>query len=655
MKIGWILVAAVLAAGTGSGAGSGWMNVGPGGGAVSAITFDPHDPNTQYIGSGSGLFKSIDGGTTWNNTGLTGWSIPKIFLDPQNTSTTYVQATYLPDRDAETINKIFRSDDGGATWNDLVTGATLMAVDPQVSGTLYALAGGFSQKGLFKSTDSGASWTLITGLPAGLGTFGVAIDWRNHNTLYAAQMGTVSGRTVVTLQKSTDGGVSWKASDTGLPQTFDPGNGTINVLPFAQNGITIDPTNPNTIYAAKGGTGVYKSTDGGANWKAANLGMTSSPNVPPCCNSGVVIDPQNPNTLYATGGYPVNLMIYKSTNGGLSWSTILSQGAVGLQPLFIDPRGALYVPIRSSLRKSTDGGVTWNSLDVRLGAVVTALAIDPQSTLYAAGGNPLWKSTDAGGSWSPAGVGIRDVTGAFGIPYEIDALAVDTLNPTSLFAGVNYGDCEDDTGTGVYASADGGTTWTDARSGIGCGVTAIVTDPQNPGTVYAANEYWGVYKSADGGISWTATRVPGTLALALDPGNSGTVYAATAGGVYKTTDGAASWSRGLTSNALAVAVDAQSTVYVGTSAGVFQSTDRGASWQNLLAGAPTAVYAVVIDPRASGTIYVGTDDGVLQSVDGGANWTAIAGGPEHVRVLMLDQQNPGLLYAGGPGGLFQTQ
>jgi hypothetical protein len=519
MEIGRILLIAVLAAATGSGAGSGWVNVGPGGGTVAAITFDPHDPSTQYVGSGTGLFKSIDGGTTWNNTGLIGWSIPKIFLDPQNTSTVYVQATYLPDRDAATITKIFRSDDGGATWNDLVTGATLMAVDPQVSGTLYALVG----QGLFKSTDSGASWTLITGLPSGLGTFAVAIDWRNHNTLFAAQMGVVSGRNVTTLQKSTDGGVSWKSSDTGLPQTFDPGNGTTNVLPFAQNGITIDPTNPNTIYAAKAGTGVYKSTDGGASWKTANLGMTSSPNVPPCCNSGVVIDPQNPNTLYATGGYPVNLTIYKSTNGGLSWSTLLSQGAVGFQPLFIDPQGGLYLPIRSSLRKSTDGGVTWNSLDIRLGAVVTALAIDPQSTLYAAGGNPLWKSPDAAGSWIAAGVGIRDVIDSFGIPYVIDALAVDTLNPTSLFAGVNLGDCEDDTGTGVYASADGGATWTNARSGIGCGVTAIVTDPQNPGAVYAANEYRGVYKSPDGGITWAATRTPGTLALALDPRNSGTV------------------------------------------------------------------------------------------------------------------------------------
>jgi photosystem II stability/assembly factor-like uncharacterized protein len=269
-------------------------------------------------------------------------------------------------------------------------------------------------------------------------------------------MGVVSGRNEVTLMKSTDGGASWKTSDSGLPKTVDPGNGTINTLPFAQNGITVDPTNPNTIYATKMVTGVYKSTDGGATWKAANSGMPNPAAFPPCCSTGVVIDPRNPNILYAAGGNPVGLQIYKSTNGGLSWTALTSQGAVGFQPLFIDPQGALYVPTGSSLRKSTDGGANWIPVDLRLGAPLTSLAIDPQSTLYA-GSNPLWKSTDTGGSWNPASVGIPQ-------GYRVDALVVDPLNPTSLFAGVNFGDCEwTENGTGVYASADGGATWTDAR------------------------------------------------------------------------------------------------------------------------------------------------------------------------------------------------
>jgi photosystem II stability/assembly factor-like uncharacterized protein len=639
-----------------------WTNVGPEGGGAGIMAIDPQDPATVYAGTVVGLFKSKDGGTSWSNAGLTGWSVTSLVIDPHNAATLYAATVFTTDEDVDII-KIFKSLDEGATWNEAGSGlpagccTASLSIDPQDSRTLYAF--GSNPWKLFKSTDGGESWALTSALPGNAGPghqsvyfVAMAIDPQTPNTLYAAGQGADSaGRSIVAVFKSTDGGANWKEASSGLS--------AINGGYFVPGALAIDPKNPRTVYATTF-SGVFKSTDGGASWRASNSGIPQfrASNVLACCSSGVVVDPQNSNTLYVPGSDYSNPVIFKSTNGGASWNALNSLlPRSGYTALIIDPQSTLYAVSRSGPFKSTDGGASWRAANSGLRAIpVSSVAINPHITAFIYAGNYL--SLDAGKGW-------------FALNYAnwsgpVDALAIDPQTPSNVYAGSGGIECGGFPAAGVFKSPDGGISWMDTRAGITC-VSAIVIDPQSPSTIYAGSRYnAGVYKSTDAGTSWIAVssglpRGPGGVsvsALAIDPRNTSTVYAGTGGGLFKSTDGGASWSAvnsGLTSLSVgSLAIDPQDTgtVYAGTYGGLFKSPDGGASWRNLSAASSTNVYAVAIDPQRPGTIYAGIETGVAQSTDGGESWTPIPGGPGRARLLVLDPQDPNRVYAGGPGGLF---
>jgi photosystem II stability/assembly factor-like uncharacterized protein len=663
----WMLLLAILAAGTVWAGVNEWTNVGPGNGGAGFLVFDPRDPATVYAGTSVGVFKSRDRGASWSNAGLIGWAVASLAIDPRNPSTLYaVTVTWGDDFGG---SQVFKSTDGGASWNEAGSGLPsqrswiqLLVIAPQNTDTLYALTGG-DRRELFKSTDGGESWAPTAGLPGRLYFLAAAVDPQNSSTLYAAANGVDgAGRPVVTVFKSKDGGASWNKADSGLPGA-PKGIGMIQVVP--SGGLAIDPTNSSTLYATMFGIGVYKSTDGGASWRAANSGL---PNLVgdyefmSCCTSGVVIDPQSPNTLYASGSF--YNVIFKSTNGGASWKAASTLGASAGGPLTIDPHtGALYkgpVYAPGLFLKSADGATWSNAYFALRASPVSSLALDPKSsgTVYAG----AFKSTDAGMSWSSANMSFKG---------SVVALAIDPLTPNIAYAGTiehkvdddgNTLPCDSSLASGIFKSVDGGMNWVDTRAGIGC-LLAIAIDPRDPSTVYAGSQDNGVYKSTDGGTSWNAVnsglprRSLGIYvsALAVDPKNPGTLYAGSDAGLFKSKDAGASWSNaGLTPGSYALAIDPlnASTVYAATSSGLFKSTDGGASWRNLFPSLPANVYAVAINPRNPSTICVGTGAGVAQSTDGGESWTPIPGGPRHIRLLALDPQDPNTVYAGGPGGLF---
>jgi photosystem II stability/assembly factor-like uncharacterized protein len=243
--------------------------------------------------------------------------------------------------------------------------------------------------------------------------------------------------------------------------------------------LAADPQTAGTVYAGSGNDecgvgspGMFKSTDGGANW--VNLRTSFG------CISGIAIDPQNPATVYAGSWYGG---VYKSGDGGASWTA-----NAGL------PAG-LY------------------------GAYVQALAMDPQNpeTLYAAelfaGGGGVFKSTDGGASWTGTGLQASAV-----------ALAVDPLNTSTIYAA---------TSTTVFQSLDGGANWRDL-SPVGSGsVYSVAVNPVNSAVIYAGTDS-GVVMSTDGGARWTviAGSPVRSQVLVLDAGNPNTLYAGGSAGLF---------------------------------------------------------------------------------------------------------------------------
>ncbi|HYL36035.1 MAG TPA: hypothetical protein VEV17_09000 [Bryobacteraceae bacterium] len=635
----WIALVAISATGSILADSNSWTNVGPEGGPVVVMAFDPYNPDTVYGATGTGVFKSTDGGASWRNAGLMGNGVNSLLIHPQDSSILYALAS----------GHLFKSTDSAATWNqaDSALGVVCMAVDPQDPGTVYIATP--DPGGVLKTTNGGTSWQSAgAGLPPGITS--LAIDPQTPSTLYAAGF-----RMGPTIFKSTDGGASWLETDARLPKDriFLPGV------------LTIDAKNTATVYFTSAYNGVFKSKDGGATWTDANSGLVGKP----CCRVPTMIVPQNSNMLFT-----VNLAseLFKSVDGGASWK-IVGPSPPPFWPLIglaVHPQDSstLYAATGTGAFKSADGGITWSAAYSGMRAIaVDSLAIDPQTSgniYYGTGFSGVYKTTDYGMTFS-ASTGINS-------GFPVVALAMDPQTPSNLYAGTGGGDCGEDARGGLFRSVDGSVTWTD--TGLVTCVAALVTDPQTPSTVYGATWDRGVVKSTDGGAAWASVNVGlhgGPInALALDAQTPGTIYAAasgTSGGLYKSTDGGNTWNAtGLNGtvvgtqfiSGLAIDPENTSTVYAatadsnGSSGGLWKSTDGGANWQNLFSSSSSRALAVIVSPQNSGTLYAGTDAGVMTSADGGQSWMPVPGSPTFTSVLALDPQNPNTLYAGGAAGLF---
>ena len=302
-----------------SASSSGLTNLG-----VLALVIDPSNPATLYVGTiEGGVFKSSNGGASWSasNTGLPSTDVHAMAIDPWNPATLYagIDSGGLFNG---VLNGggVFESSNGGASWSASDTGLITtsdtavfaLAIDPSNPATLYA--GKNDGSGVFKSSNAGANWSASnTGLPdpSSAGNSYVralAIDRSNPATLY---VGTAFGYGVF---KSTNGGATWSASNTGLTAT--------EVLALA-----IDPVNPANLYAGtflEGSSGgVFKSINGGASWIASSSGLTATQ------VNALAIDPSNPATLYAGTGSGT---VFKSINGGASWQPTGVATAGSLSP-----------------------------------------------------------------------------------------------------------------------------------------------------------------------------------------------------------------------------------------------------------------------------------------------------------------------------------
>jgi photosystem II stability/assembly factor-like uncharacterized protein len=440
---------------------------------VTALVADPRQPATLYAGAfGGGIFRSTDRGTSWQpgSAGLPAGPVRSLALDPASGALIAAIET----GESPIAFQLWRSGDGGATWQQVFQGAGsvyALAVDAGLAGRVYAGGAGV---GMLVSRDDGAHW-----LSANLGFRAVDVvdlapDPQAAGTLYA--MDSSAG-----LRKSTDGGVTWAA--LAIP------DGTYGF--FAVRRVVTDPRTAGTLYASVGDTKLYKSADGGRSWQGIDTAFLSA-------YEDVAMDPLHPNVLFAAGeSYEsdIGTAAVRTTDGGATWGPISNQLGVtwgglhaSLQAIAFDPTasGVVFIGGAAGLFATADDGSTWTRTGQTLpqGQAITRLRVDAAHALYAVlapGAHTLYRSPDAGATWAPIDAGLPA-----GAPVR-DLL----VDPTgaALYAG---------TDAGVFRSADGGAHWAALNQGLAeTRVNRLVMDPAQPGVLYAGTA-GGVYVSPAG-------------------------------------------------------------------------------------------------------------------------------------------------------------
>ena len=375
----------------------------------------------------------------------------------------------------KTSGIFFKTTDAASNWSNnstgLIEGLSALAVSRSSPNTLYA----GDSRGVYRSTDAGATWTITStvGLPQFPLIRAIAIDPTNASVVYA---GSLSG-----LFKTTDGGNNWNTlnipvsgasvtsivfvpstpstiyagSNEGVFRSTDSGgtwttlnNFDVPSVPHISS-LAIDPGAPSTIYAGTQGSGLFKTTNGGNSWEAINNGINSGSGTNPAVIDDVVIDASNSSTLYIKVG---SSRLNKSTNGGASWSLINQQFGGGINAFVGDHtnHSTLYVgSLFGGVFKTTDGGTSWTTRNTGLWTgTIRVLAIDPANSaiLYAGGseeflvtdafasklnssGSDLLFSTYLGGSGNEVGNGIAvDGSGNIYVTGNVASLNFPTVN-----------------------------------------------------------------------------------------------------------------------------------------------------------------------------------------------------------------------------------
>jgi photosystem II stability/assembly factor-like uncharacterized protein len=550
----------------------------------------------RSVSYGDGVYKSVDGGKTWSNVGLKkSEHIGKIVVDPRNSDVVYV-AAQGPLWSAGGDRGLYKTTDGGKSWKAVLTvsentGVTDVVMDPRNPDVLLAasyqrrrhvwtLIDGGPESALYKSRDGGATWNKLTaGLPKEeMGRIGLAISPARPNTVYAV---IEAARDAGGLFRSTDSGVNWeKRSDTFLQVTNDGGKTFRNAgeknKHVDNHVVWIDPQNPDHLLVGCDG-GLYESYDRAASWDfKANLPVTQFYRVD--------VDNSKP-FYYVYGGTQDNFSLggpsrTTNTHGIANADWFVTVDGDGFKTVVdpVDPNfvyaEAQYGVLGRFDRKSGEvidiqpqPGVGEPALRFNWDSPVI---ISPHShtRLYFAA-QKLFRSDDRGNTWKAVSPDLtrqidRNKLQVMGRVWNVDAVAknastslygnIVSLAESPVKEGLLYVGTDDGL---VQVSENGGADWRKSERFPGVPentyVSRLEASPVNADTVFAAfdNHSMGDFKpyllkSTDRGKSWTS--IAGNLpqngnvwSLVQDHVNPDLLFAGTEFGLYFSVDGGGKW------------------------------------------------------------------------------------------------------------------
>ncbi len=646
-----------------------WRFIGPlRGGRTASVAGVPSEPDVFYIASvNGGIWRTDDAGRTWTpvfdrqDTG----SIGALAVAPSDPSVVYAgSGEGLQRPDLAVGDGFYASRDAGRTWRHLGLRdgrqIAAIAVDPHDPNRLFVAVLGHpyaanTTRGIYRSTDGGVMFQRVLYENENVGAYDVAIDPSNSSVVYAtlwaarqppwevAKSFEIVGSGIF---KSTDGGATWQRLRDGIPARI------------SRSEIAVAPSDSNVVYAyinteAKG-AGIYRSGDGGAHFVERN-------DVPELAQRGddlasIAVDPMDPNTVYVT-----NTSTYRSRDGGRTFVAI--KGAPGgddYHTIWINPVLPSHIIVGSDQGAtiSVNGGRTWSSWYNQPTAEMYHVSADNRFPYWVCGAQQESGSACVAsrGNWGEVTERDWHPVGADEYGYVVG----DPLHPGNTFGGrVESYNAQTDQTQEVSPIPPGALRYHIDRPGpeVGTpssiGPRALAFDPLDAHRLFFAANV--VFETESGGQSWE--RISPDLTR-VHPGVPKIV------GPFERDDPEHGSHRGVVYT-LAPSYVHEGTIWAGTDDGyVWITRDGGKDWHNITPPGVTA-WSKIAQIDASrfddDTAYVAVnrfrlDDlrpYVYRTHDGGAHWRLIVNGlpREPVNAVREDPTERGLLYAATENGV----
>ena len=639
-------------------AGRSWQSISDGhfGGSIGAVAVSLSDPNVLYVGggektvrgnvaAGGGMWKTTDAGKTWKHVGLADTRhIPRVRVHPTNPDIVYAAALgHLFGPNDE--RGVFRSTDGGATWKKVLfvnneVGAVDLLLDPnnpriiyastwRVKRTPYSLESGGPGSGLWKSTDGGDTWKNITrkpGLPKGtVGIIGVAVSPVNSERVWA-------------IIEAEDGGV-FRSENAGETWVKVNDERSLRQRAWYYTRIFAGPKSVDEVYVVN--VGFHRSADGGKTFTGIRT--------PHGDHHDLWIDPQDPTRMIIgdDGGAHV------SADGGVSWTTYHNQPTAQFYRVTTDNAfpyriyGAQQdnstVRIRS---RGEGGGISERDWEPTAGGESGHIAVDPTDPEVVYGGsyggylqriNHRTHETRLINVWpdNPIGHAAEHLKYRFQWNYPIFFSPHD---PKCLYAAANV----------LFKTTNGGQSWTpispdltrndkSKQGGSGgpitkdntsveyyCTIFAAVESPHEPGVLWCGSDDGLVHLSRDGGKTWAKVTPPDLPEWAMI--NSLEPHPTEKGGLYLA--------------ATRYKLDDDKPY-------LYRTLDYGKTWTKVVSGIKENHFTRVVraDPKRPGLLYAGTEAGMYISFDDGVKWESFQLNLPIVPITDLAIKNDDLIVA----------
>ena len=643
-----------------------WRNIGPfRGGRSTASTGITTDNQTYFMGTtGGGLWKTTDAGLSWDNVSdgyFNTGSVGAVSVSESDNNIVVVGMGESPVRGVMTSSGdgVYKSRDGGNTWEHLGLEKTKhisqIIIHPNNPDIMYTAAqgspyDGTTERGIYKTTDGGATWEKVLFVDKMSGANDLAMDYNNPRVLYASFWDhqrlpwyVRSGGNGSGIWKTTDGGENWKKLTEGLPKKV-----------MGKIGVTVSRANPNLVYAIieSDEGGLYRSEDAGDSWVLVNEDRVLRARS--WYYMHIFADPSDENIVYV-----LNAPMMKSIDKGKTFTNIQVPHGDN-HHLWINPNDS-DIMINSNdggSNISFNGGKSWSTQKNQPTAQFYRVNVDNRFPYWVYGGQQDNSTVAIKSSSFSNGISWKDwIAGVGGC--ETAYVAFDPDNPVLMYAGCYQGIIteynavlDNNKNIMAYPEMGLGEPSDEQKYRFNWNAPILVSMHDSDVIYHAANK---LLKTSDRGVTWKEISPDLTRNKRenMGPGGGPITNEGAGGEIYHTI------------YYVAESPHDKDVIYAGADDGLLHITmDGGKSWKNITPEMEEGmINSIEVSPHDPATVFIAFnrykfDDFkpyVLKSDDFGNTWEVFNEGIEEnsfVRVVREDKVKKGLLYAGTERGIY---